>query len=164
VIPQHNRICFSLVTHVVWGPHPGDAERAYVEQQQKEKQLKSSVDGAMGGTGSATHDWMHHFSRPRFRSPPVPQPTASSAQQDGGVGTASSTAVPVRRRSYPSQPSSSTDFCFSVSSPYIVCIKNEGAQQQADTCSSRLWHDKYSKSHISVHREVHRGAEVLWVL
>jgi hypothetical protein len=93
-----------------------------VEQQQKEKELKSSVDRAMGRGGNSSHDWMHHFSRPRFRSPIVSaahQTGPQAMNQDSSVGAANASTTPVRRRSYPSQPSSSTDFRFPVRFPPI---------------------------------------------
>lgn len=79
-----------------------------MEQQQKEKHLRTNRDGTV--VGNSGHDWMHHFERPRFRSPAagMPRPVATAAAPADG------SAAPVRRRSYPAQLSPNADLQFQV--------------------------------------------------
>ena len=87
----------------------GDTERAEVEEQQALRQSAIHSDGRGGAKGPGTHDWMHHFSRPRFLSPVMPR--APSGMGDAAAATAPPFvpgAAPERRRSYPAQPPAGT--------------------------------------------------------
>lgn len=132
--------CSACITHVSQGSTVAGADDQKTLREQQAAKLAQS-----GEMGPAQHDWMHHFSRPRFLAPtPASAPggalVANPKEEPGQAQAAGQDLLslhgPVRRQSYPPPHEDHTQVRASLT--FVPCPTPARIVTTCVMCSTRL--------------------------